>query len=451
MTTTTTAPTTPDTRTPAFTLSRRRFLVGAGALTAGMAVPALRPRFAFAAPGQPTGGNVLVCVFLRGGADGLSLVVPYADDAYYAHRAMGRADISVPRPDPARPTTTAIPLLGGAGLTGFGLHPALGGADGHGGLAGVWEAGDLAVVHAVGMPAAESASRSHFEAQANWERGTADVAVASGWIGRHLLATGATDGIAGVGHGTNLPASLWGDPKAVSMSSIATFGVTGYRDNSGVARILGDIYATGTSDPLLDQGATTMRAVDLLASKHPLQFDQFADLYDGVTAPFVPVARGLREAAALIRADVGLRVACIDSLDWDMHDAMGTIATGRMRTHAAGLGDSLAAFHRDLGPLMGRVTVLVMSEFGRGIAVNATGGTDHGRGGVMFVMGGNANKGIWGDYPDGPLREGPEGDLVVANDGRSIIAEILTKRLGTPSITQVFPGYTHTADLGVVS
>jgi uncharacterized protein (DUF1501 family) len=407
------------------------------------------PRYAFAAPGDPA-ADVLVCVFLRGGADGLSLVVPYADGGYHDHRARGRADISVPAPDPADPTRTAFPLLGGGGLAGFGLHPALAGTNGQGGLHAVWDAGDLAIVHASAMPAIESATRSHFEAQANLERGTANVQVGSGWLGRHLASSGIEGGMPGVGYGTGLPASLRGDPRAVSVSSIPTFGVTGYRDNEGVRGVLGELYAGAGDNPLAQQGGTTMSAVDLLRAQDPGALVD-VDPYQGINAPFAPVAAGLRETAAMIRADLGLRVACIESEDWDMHDAMGGLTSGRLHTHVSGLADSLRAFHRDLGPLLGRVTVVVMSEFGRCIRVNATGGTDHGRGGVTFVMGGNVNKGIWGDYPDGPLADGPEGDLAVANDTRAVLAEVLTKRLGNPHLDQVFPGYTHQGDLGVVS
>jgi uncharacterized protein (DUF1501 family) len=193
-----------------------------------------------------------------------------------------------------------------------------------------------------------------------------------------------------------------------------------------------------------------MAAVDLMRARDPGGHVD-AGPYDGVNATFAPVAAGLRETAAMIRADVGMRVACIDSPDWDMHDAMGGLTSGRLHTHASGLADSLAAFHRDLGPLLSRVTVVVMSEFGRTLRVNATGGTDHGRGGVTFVMGGNVNRGVWGDFPAGRLADGPEGDLAVANDTRTVLAEVLTKRLADPAVDQVFPGYAHPGDLGVVA
>ena len=435
------------------TITRRQFLVRAGvragAVTAGVTGPWSAARYAFAAPGD-SGADVLVCLFLRGGADGLSLVVPHSDGGYYEHRTMGPADIAVPPPDPDDPAGSAFALLGGGGLTGFGLHPALAGSTGQGGLHSVWEAGDLAIVHASGLPAAESVTRSHFEAEANLERGTADLHVETGWLGRHLTAAGIDGGIPAVGHGTGLQASLRGDPRAVSVSSIPSFGVTGYRDNDGVREVLRELYAAEAGDSLTDQGVNTMAAVDLMQAQDPGRYED-AGLYAGIDARFAPVADGLRATAAMLRADIGLRVACIDFPDWDMHDAMGRVGSGRMHTHATALGEALGAFHRDLGALLGRVTVVVMSEFGRCIRVNATGGTDHGRGGVTLVMGGNVNKGIWGGYPEGPLADGPEGDLAVINDTRAVLAEVLTKRLGNPHGDQVFPGYVHPGDLGVVS
>ena len=118
---------------------------------------------------------------------------------------------------------------------------------------------------------------------------------------------------------------------------------------------------------------------------------------------------------------------------------------------AGGLSAALAAFHEDLGSLRDEVTVVTMSEFGRTIGVNGSGGTDHGRASALFVMGGKVNGGLYGDYPSGALEDGPEGDLEVQNDFRRPLAEILTKRLGNPALSTVFPGYTHAGDLGLCS
>ena len=326
----------------------------------------------------------------------------------------------------------------------FGLHPALAG------LKGVHDAGHLAVVHAVGMPASESATRSHFASEANWERGSADPTVHGGWLARHLQAAGASDTLAAVAHDGSLPASLWGDHRAVAVPSIASFDVAGFWDVDPSRRALDLLYPTGTIDPLVQQGADTLSAVDLMRAADPGQFDTNGALYptDGPARGF---GGGLREIAQLIRADVDLRVAVVDYNGWDFHDDMGPVSGGAMRAKAQGLSDALTAFHDDLGDLMGEVTVVVMSEFGRTIDVNGSGGTDHGRGGAMMIMSGHAVGGVHGDYPSGPLADGPEGDLEVTTDFRTVLTEVLTRRVGTGPLSEVFPGYTHPGDLGVLA
>ena len=155
--------------------------------------------------------------------------------------------------------------------------------------------------------------------------------------------------------------------------------------------------------------------------------------------------------ACLLRSDVGLKVACVDLNGWDHHDAMGTPSNGLTAAFAGGLSDALAAFHQDLGSLRDEVTVVTMSEFGRTIGINGSGGTDHGRGSALFVMGGKVNGGLYGDYPSGPLEDGPDGDLEVQNDYRRPLAEVLTKRLGNAALSTVLPGYSHAGDLGLCS
>ncbi|OWY61495.1 hypothetical protein B7486_63490, partial [cyanobacterium TDX16] len=207
-------------------LTRRSFLAGAGAATAlaGIAAPSLLPRYAFATPEDPSVGDVLVVVFLRGAADGLSMVVPYSDtEGYQARRGRGTSiDISVGPPDGT--LSRALPLEVTSGGHEFGLHPALAAGSLTGGLKGVWDAGDLAIVHAVGLPASESPSRSHFEAQDYWERGTSDIDVQSGWLARHLGSI-PDGGLPAVGWGSSLQTTLRPDARAMAMSSISGFGV----------------------------------------------------------------------------------------------------------------------------------------------------------------------------------------------------------------------------------
>jgi uncharacterized protein (DUF1501 family) len=422
-------------------LSRRRFLVGAGASAAGaLALPSVWPRYAFATPGDPSQPDALVVIFLRGGADGLSLVAPFSDTAGY-QALRGTTAVAAPN---AGTASAALDLQVTNAGHSFGLHPAMTG------LKTAWDAGDLAIVHAVGLPAAESATRSHFEAENYWERASADLAVTDGWLARYLDEAGVTGGLPAISHDRRLAMSLRGERRAMAMSSIDSFSVEGFWAPQLGRKALGNVYVGASNDPLTRQGADTLTAVALVQDADPLQYDVNGGLYP-TQGPGRWLGEGLREVAALLRANLGLRVACVDLGGWDHHDAMGTPASGLTREYAGGLSAAMAAFRADLGPLMNEVTVVTMSEFGRTIGANGSGGTDHGRGSAMFVMGGNVNGGLYGSYPSGALRNGPEGDLEVRNDYRRVLSEVVTKRGGLASAAPVFPGYTHTGDLGVVS
>ena len=432
-------------------LTRRRFLQGSAALGAGVAAgPLLGTRLAFATPNEPGAGDVLVVVFLRGGADGLSMVVPWSDAAYHDLRTSVAYDIAVPPPDPGDPTNSAIDLDVNVGGHDFGLHPGFGGADGNGGLKGVWDAGHLAIVHATGLTADVAVSRSHFEAQDYWERTSADPNVVDGWISRHLNGVGSSEGIPAVGWGNQLQHLLRPDPTAIAMTSIDGFGVTGFNDDQGATALLRELHPASAEDVLRRQGAATLDAVDLVVAEDPGQYDHNEGLYP-TTGLGAVLGQGLYQIAQLIRADVGLRAAVIDIGGWDLHAGLGPVTGGPMRTQVEGLSEALTAFHDDLGPAMDEVTVLTHSEFGRTINLNGSGGTDHGYGSCCLIMSGNANQGIWGSYPSGPLVDSSDGDLAVENDIRAVLAEILTKRLDNPAVGDVLPGYSHGGDLGVVS
>lgn len=430
-------------------LTRRSFLTGAGAAAAlaGLAGPSLLPRYAFATPEDPSVGDVLVVVFLRGGADGLTLVPPYSDTAgYQTRRGRGTGiDISVGPPDGTLNRALPLGVLGGHEM---GMHPALANGSLTGGLKRVWDAGDLAIVHAVGLPAAESPTRSHFEAQDYWERGSANMAVRSGWVARSLA--GVPDGgLPAVGWGTSLQTTLRPDSRAMAMASIGGFGVSGFRSSSAAQPVLAAMHPGATGDPVRETGARTLAAVAQVQAANPGQHNDNQALYPANSS----LATGLREIALLIKAGVGMRTACIDVGGWDTHNNMGTPTSGQTRNSLLNLGGCLGAFHEDLGPTrMDEVTVVVISEFGRTINVNGSGGTDHGRGSCCFVMGGNVNGGLYGSYPSGPLAPGPEGDLAVTTDIRTVLAEVLVDRCGVGNVGTVFPGYaTGTPPLGLVS
>lgn len=442
------------------TISRRSFLVGAGAAgVGGLLVPSILPRYAFATPTDPAAGDVLVLVFLRGGADGLSMVAPYSDSGYQDLRGRGTGNDIAVRPPPSSGTDVhaALPLEVTKQGHEMGLHPAMAG------LKGVWDAGDLAIVHAVGMPASESGTRSHFSAQQHWEQGSASPATTTGWLGRHLATLGSAGGIPGLAFDSGMPLSLGGFPRAMSMSSIDDFRLGGY-GGSEAARaeaVLRVAWPEGSDDTLVAAGRETLDAIDLVVSEDPEQHAPSPDPYPQEW-PSAQLGAAFREVAMLIRAQIGLRVVCLDVDGWDTHDNMGPPGWGSFRYQLQTLSDALAAFHADLArprvpgqpstaPLQ-EVTCVTMSEFGRTVNVNGSNGTDHGRGSAMFVMGGNVQQGVHGDYPSGPLQDGPEGDLVVANDFRSVLAEVVAERLGNgANLDSIFPGWTPGAHLGVCS
>jgi uncharacterized protein (DUF1501 family) len=173
---------------------------------------------------------------------------------------------------------------------------------------------------------------------------------------------------------------------------------------------------------------------------------------NGAVYPTTDLGKALRDVARLIKAGVGLMSACVDFGDWDMHEYIGTATTGqRMNDHLTALATALAAFATDLGPAgLGRVTVVTVSEFGRRANENGSGGTDHGHGNAMFLIGGSVEGGrVHGRWPGLAAANLVAGDLAVTSDYRAVIGEILAKRCRVADLAGVFPGVTR-ADLGLV-
>ncbi|MBI5366781.1 MAG: DUF1501 domain-containing protein [Planctomycetes bacterium] len=363
--------------------------------------------------------DVLVTVFLRGGADGLNLVVPHADDTYYRERP----SIAVPRPDAAGPAAGRAIDLDGR----FGLHPRLAP------LTEAWQAGELAVVHAVGS---DDATRSHFEAQDLMERGAAAAnGVSGGWIARHLRTRRGTPAgaLAAVAIGPSVPEALRGAPSATAVESLADLKLAG---EGAAARALTALYATG-DDPLTVAGRETL---EVMQAVQQLVNEPFAPGH-AREFPYGHFEHCLMQVARLITADVGLEAACVDLGGWDTHFIQGA-AAGGMADRIGELAQGLAAFRTRLGERFGRVCVVVMTEFGRRIYENASLGTDHGRGGVMFLLGGGIVGGkVYADWPglEAADRDGP-GDLRVTTDYRAVLAEVLERRLGNDRGAAVFPG-----------
>jgi uncharacterized protein (DUF1501 family) len=413
-------------------LSRRQFITGATALAGGAVIapifPAWLPQVTLAESYQ-SNRDVIVSVFLRGGADGLSLCVPFFDANYYA----GRTTIAIPRPD------STDPNRGIALDNNFAFPQAMNG------LVAAFQAGNLLVVHATGSI---DTTRSHFDAQRFMEVGKPrDPHIATGWLGRHLASTTpmrTNAPLRALGISSGLAKTLVGAPRTLPIPNPANFAIAGAAGTrvERATRLREDF--TASAEPVRSAAIDALNTIELLSV---INFTGYVPA-NGAVYPTTAFGNGLRSAAALIKADIGVEAIQIDLGGWDTHTNQDPIA-GSMRNSMQNLSNSLGAFHADViaGPTGPNVTVVVMSEFGRNARQNGSAGTDHGRGNCMFTMGRNINGGrvLVNNWP-GLARENLESgqDLRVTLDHRDILAEIVRNRLGNPNTSVIFPDYTPT-------
>ena len=396
-------------------LTRRALLRGMVATAAAWQIPlVVRPARAGAASG-PGVNPLLVMVFLRGGADGLALLPPLGDGAL--ERARG--------PLLAKPT---LELEGHGG--GFGLHPALGP------LAPLVKDGRLAAVHAVGLP---EAIRSHFEAQDACERaGAREGARTEGWLARAIAAApGEPAAFRAVAAGTQRPRSLAGDPRALAFEHVEDLVIPAH--SPAAQRALAELHA---DRPATDPGALFAAAGrEALEAVRTLEAHSSAALPDADSFPRTPLGQRLATIARLARADLGLVAASADAEGWDTHVGQGA-EDGRFAHAAQDLGASLAALFRNLESRAADLLVVAVSEFGRTVAINGSGGTDHGRGGAALLLGAPVRGGrVAGAWPGTSPNEREDGrDLRVVNDVREILAEA-ARHLGARDLSSVFPGF----------
>ena len=384
--------------------------------------PAWMPRLAFA---DALRGDVLVVVFLRGAADALNMIVPHGEEAYYANRPT----LAVARPDDAKapPSERALDLDGF-----FSFHPLLRP------LLPIWEQGHLAPIHACGAP---DDSRSHFKAMELMERGVEDAhGPASGWINRHLatLNTGNPSPLRAVGLGEAAQRSLQGAVPVSALRSISEFHLAGDRKVESLMQAgLSSLY--GSENTLGMLGQETLKILRTLETLNPETYGSSSSY------PAGDFGMGLRQIAMLVKAQVGLEVAAIDLGGWDTHFAQGT-SQGLMPNLLAELAGGLAALYDDLADHHSRLSVVVMTEFGRRVKENASLGTDHGHGSLMLLMGGNVTGNvIHGRWPGLERAQlfGP-GDLAVTTDYRDVLAELVQARLHNHSIESIFPEFVPT-------
>jgi len=419
-------------------LSRRQFLTSAAAGVSAAAVfPAWLPKIVMS-KNYASNRDIIVSVFMRGGADGLSLVAPFADANYYT----SRSTIAIPRPDATAGTK-------GVNLDGFFMFPQAmaGDAAGNGGLMPAFKATDLLVVHATGQL---NNSRSHFDAQRYMEVGKpVDPALVTGWLGRHLASIpplNPTAPLRALGVANGLQKTLVGAPKTLPIADPTNYSVGGAAATQTQRLGFMQTDYAGADEPLKSAALDATNTVNLLKT---VNFAGYKTANNAVY-PNTSFGRALRSVAVLIKSDVGIEAAQVDIGGWDTHSAQDPLAGSMFRT-MQDFSNSLAAFYADVIATGYSVTVVAVSEFGRNVRENGSQGTDHGRGTVMFAMG----KGIAGgrvitkNWP-GLAREQLESgqDLKVTVDYRDILAEIVQKRLGNPNLGFVFPSWTPTM-LGV--
>lgn len=377
---------------------------------------------------------ILVVIFLRGGADGLAMVAPSSDPDFIA----------------ARPETLRVARSGdNAGRAirqevadvDFRFHPAASA------FADLYDAGDLSLIHAAGLP---EATRSHFDAEARIERGLFAGALPpgdpSGWIGRWLQAASPGGKMPALAVGSMRPGSLLGAEAAVA----ERLGDLIVAQGHWLAPQLRARLAAGFGDhgPLVRPMAEMLALSDMIGGRLWSEADAALKPY----LPAVPYPEGnpasppLMTVAQAIKEDFGLRVATVDVPGWDTHVGQDWQFAGL----AAGLSTAVMAFWRDLGVLQQDVSVVIMSEFGRRLRSNTAGGTDHGRGNVMMVLGPQARGGRmigrWPGLASEALEEGA--DLAVVTDYRAVLAELMTGHMRLDDAGRVFPGFTS-APLGL--
>jgi uncharacterized protein (DUF1501 family) len=418
-----------------FKPTRRGFMVGCSAAIATWSSGLSFTAFG-AAEAEPNQDIILV-IFLRGGMDGLNVVMPLAGDDR-GHYEAKRPRLAVP----ATGTGAALPLN-----DFFGLHP------GAAALHGLFQDNKLAIVHAAGLT---SDTRSHFDAMQFMELGTPDSkSSTTGWLTRHLQSASSLPGqiiMPAVAVGNLQPTSLLSSRESIGMTNPNDFNFGGnWRYADAQRQALRTMY-DGASW-LHQAGIQTLNAIDVIESANPGSYTPG----NGAVYPTTSFGRSLQTVAQVIRMQLGLRVATIDLGGWDTHESQGDGSGGYFSGKLDELGRGIEAFLLDLNNDNGvdhtsRITVVVMSEFGRSFQENASRGTDHGHGNVLLVAGGAVNGGqVYGEWPGLATDQlYDRRDLAITTDYRRVLSEILIRRLENPNLGSVFPGYQGYEPLGIV-
>jgi uncharacterized protein (DUF1501 family) len=407
-------------------MTRRIFLKnGSLALVSLGFTPAFIARTAATAQARK---KILIAVFQRGAVDGLNMVVPFGERAYY----QARPSIAIAEPGRAS---------GALDLDGFfGLHPRMTA------LEPFFKRGELAIVHAAGS---HDESRSHFDAQDYMESGTPGIkSTRDGWLNRYLHAKEHEEKstpFRAVALTQGLPRTLQGTAPALAIGQLGQFGIRAGSDTGMVASGFEAQYAQAADSVLGSTGKEAFDAVKMMRDANPAGYAPA----NGADYPRSGFGEAMKQIAQLVKSDLGLEVAFAELGQWDHHANEGG-ATGQIANRLADFSNGIAAFSQDLGDRMADVVVVTMSEFGRTVRENGNRGTDHGHGNAMLVLGGNVKGGkVYGRWPGLKSEQLWQGrDLAITTDFRDVFAECVTGHLGAKDVSGIFPGYQFKGRLG---
>lgn len=408
-------------------IKRRTFLQGCCAGIAAMSGAKLS-RVSFAqTPGSPQ--KVIVSVFLRGGMDALNFIIPHGDTFYQDARPSLGLD---------GPQTLDIDGY-------FGLHPSAAA------LKELFDSQNLALIHATGIPDSDG-TRSHFDAQDYLDYGGPSQ-TQGGWLARYLNSIESGDEYGGMFRGisvnSSLALSLNGFPNGLAMSGADEFTLRGSGPTGDIRQALRQMYSAAPLE-LGTVASNTLNAVDMLDANPVGEYTP----RPGVEYPGGSFGESLMSVAQLIKSELGMQAATVDLGGWDTHESQtyGNPVQGPYADLVGVLANGLGAFWSDMEGYHDRVTIVVMSEFGRRLRQNTNNGTDHGHAGMMAVIHRAISEAqVFGEWP-GLENENlyERQDLRTTTDFRTVLAEIFHSELGADNqqIAQYFPGFTDPGALG---
>jgi uncharacterized protein (DUF1501 family) len=403
--------------------SRRKFLKDSGIIVGGLVCASQsahashklddKAQFKSSEP-----KDLVICVFQRGGADGLHSIVPHGDADYFQHR-------------PTLAVNNSINLDGF-----FGLNPNLSA------LKPIWDKGDLGIVHAVGNP---SDSRSHFDAQDQMEYSDLNGGnFRLGWLAKYLENTVSENDTVfrSVSLNQSIQKAIKGDVEAITLSNLNGFDLHTYEGL--YTDTLNTIESIYQNDAIYDETSHLLiTAIDTLKNINPNDYP----VDNGAIYENTSFANKLKNLGVIIKADLGAEIACVDIGGWDHHNNIENAYPGLASQFANGL----QAFYQDMGDRMENITILCMTEFGRRVGENASNGLDHGHAGVMYAIGKQVNGGqVYTQWPGLAETDLNRGDLEVSTDFREIFAELLVKRLKLQDdISTIIPDFDYLGGIGL--